>query len=196
MILTIQHLDASKGTHVSTIRIYPAIDVTQLQFTSSNPDKIQQKLLEVGVRFEQWEATAELSPGASQEDVIAAYQSDIDRLMTEQGYQTVDVISLNADNPKKDELREKFLSEHTHGEDEVRFFVAGQGLFSLHIGDQVFEVLCQTGDLIGVPANTPHWFDMGPNPDFIAIRLFNNPEGWVAHYTGSDIAARFNRLEN
>jgi 1,2-dihydroxy-3-keto-5-methylthiopentene dioxygenase len=37
---------------------------------------------------------------------------------------------------------------------------------------------------------------MGPNPGFIAIRLFNNPDGWVANFTGSDIADRFNRLEN
>jgi len=37
---------------------------------------------------------------------------------------------------------------------------------------------------------------MGPNPNFTAIRLFNNPEGWVANFTGSDIAQRFNRLEN
>jgi 1,2-dihydroxy-3-keto-5-methylthiopentene dioxygenase len=43
-------------------------------------------------------------------------------------------------------------------------------------------VLCEQGDLISVPANTPHWFDMGPNPYFIAIRLFNNPDGWVANF--------------
>ena len=27
-------------------------------------------------------------------------------------------------------------------------------------------------------------------------RLFNNPDGWVANFTGSDIADRFNRLDN
>ena len=120
----------------------------------------------------------------------------IDRLMKEDGYQTVDVVSLSADHPQKNEFRQKFLSEHTHSEDEVRFFVGGEGLFTLHIGEKVFEVLCTEGDLISVPANTTHWFDMGPNPNFIAIRLFNNPEGWIANFTGSDIADRFNRLEN
>jgi len=181
---------------VSTIRIYPDTDITQLQLTSDNPVRIRDELAKVGVRFEQWQTTQELAPGASQETVISAYQTDIQRLVDEQGYQTVDVISLNSKHPKKDELREKFLSEHTHGEDEVRFFVAGQGLFSLHIDECVYEVLCVAGDLISVPANTKHWFDMGPNPEFIAIRLFNNPEGWVAHYTENEIATRFNRLEN
>ena len=128
--------------------------------------------------------------------MIAAYRADIDRLIEEEGYQTVDVVSLNSSHPDKDALRQKFLSEHTHNEDEVRFFVEGRGLFTLHVGDQIFEVLCEKGDLISVPANTPHWFDMGPMPDFIAIRLFNNPEGWVAKYTGSSIAEQFSRLES
>ena len=122
--------------------------------------------------------------------------ADVDRLIAEEGYQTVDVVSMVPDHPEKAAFRQKFLEEHRHSEDEVRFFVEGQGLFTLHIGDRVYEVLCTKGDLISVPANTPHWFDMGPNPRFVAIRLFNNPEGWVANFTGSDIAQRFNRLEN
>ena len=181
---------------MTTLRIYPHADMSQLDFTSTNVSHIRDRLAAVGVRFEQWQANAELHSGASQDDVIAAYQTDINRLIAEEGYQTVDVVSLNRRNPKKDELRQIFLREHRHGEDEVRFFVAGHGLFSLHINEKVYEVLCTRGDLISVPANTPHWFDMGPNPDFVAIRLFNNPEGWVAHYTGDTIAERFNRLEN
>lgn len=163
---------------------------------SSNHASIAAELAKVGVRFEQWQAHAPIQAGDSQEQVLAAYQSDIDRLVAAAGYQSMDVVSLNSDNPNKAELRKKFLDEHRHAEDEVRFFVDGQGLFSLHIGDQVFEVLCQKGDLISVPANTPHWFDMGPNPHFVAIRLFNNPDGWVAKFTGNDIAQQFSRLDN
>jgi 1,2-dihydroxy-3-keto-5-methylthiopentene dioxygenase len=116
--------------------------------------------------------------------------------MAQKGYQAVDVISLAPDHPQKDALRQKFLNEHRHSEDEVRFFVAGQGLFSLHLDDRVYEVLCEKGDLIGVPDNTRHWFDMGPNPNFVAIRIFTNPAGWVADFTGSDIAQQFPRLAN
>jgi len=181
---------------MSVLRVYTDQDITNLLFTTSSKAKMTATLAEAGVRYEQWETDADLEPGASQEDVIAAYQKDIDRLMKEDGYQTVDVVSLSADHPQKKEFRQKFLSEHTHSEDEVRFFVGGEGLFTLHIGEKVYEVLCTEGDLISVPANTTHWFDMGPNPNFIAIRLFNNPEGWVANFTGSDIADRFNRLEN
>ena len=82
-----------------------------------------------------------------------------------------------------------------HSEDEVRFFVRGQGLFYLHFGDQVYAVLCQKNDLISVPDGTRHWFDMGPEPAFACIRLFTNPEGWVADFTGEDIASRLPRYE-
>ena len=150
----------------------------------------------VGVRFERWQAGAKIQPGASQDEVLAAYRPQVDQLMREQGYVTVDVVSLNQDHPQKDELRAKFLDEHRHGEDEVRFFVAGRGLFSLHIDDYVYAVLCEKNDLISVPAGTRHGFDMGEFPHVVAIRLFNNPEGWVANFTGDDIASRFPRLED
>lgn len=159
-------------------------------------EDIAATLAEVGVRFERWQASAPIQPGAAPDEVIAAYRPQIDRLMAEQGYVTVDVVSLNKDHPQKDELRAKFLDEHRHGEDEVRFFVAGRGLFSLHIDDYVYAVLCEKNDLISVPAGTRHWFDMGEFPHFVAIRLFNNPQGWVANFTGDDIASRFPRLED
>ena len=155
---------------------------------------VAHELAKVGVRFEQWEASQPIAPGASQDEVIAAYRADIDRLMAEEGYQAVDVISLKPDHPDRATLRQKFLSEHTHSEDEVRFFVAGAGQFTLHLGDKVYDVLCEQGDLIGVPDGTRHWFDMSEAPYFVAIRLFTNKDGWVAQFTGEDIAQRFPRM--
>lgn len=180
---------------MSSLHIFHQDQTREALEHSTEPARIAALLGEVGVRFEQWNAAHPIEAGASQDNVLAAYRADIDRLISERGYQTVDVISLNASHPDKAALRQKFLSEHSHNEDEVRFFVAGRGLFSLHIGEHVFEVLCEKGDLISVPANTPHWFDMGSQPDFVAIRLFNNPEGWVARYTGDSIAERCSRLD-
>jgi 1,2-dihydroxy-3-keto-5-methylthiopentene dioxygenase len=157
-------------------------------------DAISEAMRPLGVRFERWQTPAALTAGASAEQVLAAYDADIQRLIAQQGYQSVDVVSLNADHPDKDAMRAKFLDEHTHGEDEVRFFVEGSGLFAMHIGDKVYELFCEKGDLISVPANIPHWFDMGSQPHFIAIRLFNNPDGWLANYTDSDISIHFSRL--
>lgn len=181
---------------MSKIQIYADTKPEQVLNQSDKPSQITAYLNEVGVRFEQWQAANPVSAADSAEVVMAAYQADIDRLIDHEGYVTVDVVGMSPSHPDKAAMREKFLAEHKHSEDEVRFFVDGQGLFTLHIADKVYEVLCEKGDLISVPANTPHWFDMGPNPQFVAIRLFNNPDGWVAHYTGEDIAQRFTRLNN
>jgi 1,2-dihydroxy-3-keto-5-methylthiopentene dioxygenase len=180
---------------MSRLRIYDETHPDQPVGVYTRLEDIARELGDVGVRFEQWEASAPIAPGASQEDVIAAYRADIDRLMGEEGYQSVDVISLAPDHPDRAALRRKFLSEHTHSEDEVRFFVAGSGQFTLHLRGKVYDVLCEAGDLIGVPDGTPHWFDMSESPSFVAIRLFTNKEGWVANFTGADIAERFPRME-
>ncbi|MEO9170422.1 MAG: cupin, partial [Candidatus Baltobacteraceae bacterium] len=92
-------------------------------------------------------------------------------------------------------MRKKFLDEHQHVEDEVRFFVEGRGAFYLHAGGRVYQTVCCKGDLISVPAGTKHWFDMGPDPEFTAIRLFINPEGWVANFTGDPIANDYPKLD-
>ena len=180
---------------MSVLNIFADDAPNEATLTTDDPIEIASALAAQGVCFEQWSANQTIADDASQEEVLAAYQADIERLMKQGGYQSVDVISLAADNPAKDELRKKFLDEHTHSEDEVRFFVRGDGLFYLHIENQVFAVLCEAGDLISVPANTTHWFDMGGEPNFTAIRLFTNPEGWVANYTRNDIAKRFPNYE-
>jgi len=42
--------------------------------------------------------------------------------MKEHSFVKTDVCQVLPNNPKKVELRNKFLSEHTHSEEEVRFF--------------------------------------------------------------------------
>ena len=163
---------------------------------SNDFEVIATELGKAGIKIERWKADRKLADDADSDTIIAAYQAEIDRLVASGGYQTWDVVSMNANHPEKDAFRSKFLDEHTHSEDEVRFFVRGHGLFIIHANDKVYSILCEKDDLISVPANTRHWFDMGANPNFTAIRLFNNPEGWVANFTGDDIATRFPFLEN
>ena len=177
---------------MSELIVYSESGERQLQ--TRNPQQIAQDLRCAGIRFEQWQPDAPVKAGDSQEAVLQAYRKDVDKIVAECGFVTVDVISINSDNPNKQALREKFLSEHIHTEDEVRFFVDGCGLFYLHIGDRVYGVLCEKGDFLSVPANTLHWFDLGAEPELAAIRFFNNEEGWVARYSGSDIAGNFPKL--
>ena len=156
---------------------------------------IRQELARRGVLFQRWPARVELADDADQETILAAYAQEVAAVQRGGAYPTVDVIRMAPDHPDRQALRQKFLAEHTHAEDEVRLFVEGQGLFCLHLGDEVLQVLCEADDWIAVPAGTRHWFDMGPAPRFCALRFFNNPQGWVAEFTGDPIASRYPRLE-
>ena len=180
---------------MSQLTIFHQDTPNQIIEQFSNYAEIQSTLHKYGVRFERWQAAHVLNEEATPESILLAYEAEINQLKNDEGYITVDVIRMTPDHPQKHILREKFLSEHTHREDEVRFFVEGKGLFTLHVKDHVLVTLCEKDDLISVPANTPHWFDMSDQPNFCAIRFFNNPEGWVAHYTGSHIAKQFPILE-
>jgi len=152
---------------------------------------IQKQLVTIGVNFEQWTSECLLPVDADQSSVLAAYATSIERLKRQCNFQSVDVMKLNPDHPEKTTFRQRFLAEHRHDDFEVRFFVEGRGLFYLHAEGRVYAVLCEQGDLISVPANTAHWFDMGENPKFTCIRLFTTADGWVANFTGSDIAKTF-----
>lgn len=176
---------------MSHVTIYPENKPSEILEATADGDRIAALLNEVGVRFERWQANQVLPANASEATIKEAYKESIDKLIAEEGFQTVDVIHMKPDHPQKVAFRTKFLREHRHSEDEVRFFVEGKGLFFLHIDGKVFRTICEKGDLISVPANTPHWFDMGTQPEFTAIRFFNNPEGWVAHHTGDDISDFF-----
>jgi 1,2-dihydroxy-3-keto-5-methylthiopentene dioxygenase len=179
---------------MSALTVYPE-NQPQSGAAYTDFNAIRRHLDQIGVQFERWTANCELAADADQDTVIAAYSDSIDRLKQQYGFQSVDVISLNPDHPDKATFRQKFLSEHVHADFEVRFFIEGRGLFYLHVGGKVYAVLCEQGDLISVPANTTHWFDMGENPKFKCIRLFTTPDGWVADFTGNDIAKSFPTLD-
>ncbi len=177
---------------MTRLRVFTADNEDRSVLDTSDPVWIGDALRKIGVRYERWPLRD--TDGADQDGVLAAYALEIDQLKAEQGYRSVDIISLAPDHPDRAALREKFLSEHRHSEDEVRFFVAGEGLFTLRTDDdRVHAILCTAGDLISVPAGMRHWFDMGPEPSFTAIRLFENPDGWIARFTGDAIADRFPR---
>lgn len=175
---------------MSALTIYQDTNPNQSLLHTQDGATIARELNQAGVQFERW-ATLDNIDNKTQEAVLDYYQEPVAALKKKGGYQTADIISLSSNHPDKVALRQKFLSEHRHNEDEVRFFVEGKGLFTLHIEDKVYSILCERGDLIKVPANTRHWFDMGSMPEFTCIRLFTNPEGWIAQYTGDDIAQRF-----
>ena len=170
------------------------LNIPDQQYQSRDAQEIRNFLNARGIFFDQWEAQAVLADDADQETVLAAYAHVLKPYMAQNGYQVADVININSTTPNYEAVRQKFLGEHRHTEDEVRFFVDGQGAFwfNLEDGTPVFNVVCEAGDLISVPANTKHWFDAGETNPFVkTIRIFIDPSGWVPHYTQSGVSERY-----
>jgi 1,2-dihydroxy-3-keto-5-methylthiopentene dioxygenase len=82
-----------------------------------------------------------------------------------------------------EQLLKKFENVHTHTEDEVRAITAGKGIFIIKGSEEVgyFDVELQAGDVISVPENKPHFFTLMENKQIVAVRLFIETEGWIAH---------------
>lgn len=159
----------------------------------NSPAEIKDFMNARGIFFDQWECDVVFGDTASQEEILEAYSKDLNPFMKQGGYVTADVISINTLTENYEAIRTKFLAEHTHSEDEIRFFVDGKGLFWFNLGDQpIFNLLCEKGDLISVPAGTKHWFDAGEHDPFVkAIRIFIDMSGWIPEYTGSEIEKQF-----
>lgn len=173
---------------MTSLVVYDAANPAQILARTSDFAEISAAIAALGARFERWSATRPVSDDALADDILAAYKGDIDKLKSERGYQSADVVSIRPGNPGWPALREKFLSEHTHDEDEVRFFVEGSGAFYLHIDDKVYQVICEKDDLLSVPHGVRHWFDGGKSGNFTCIRLFTRPDGWAAAFTGDRIS--------
>ncbi|MES2662134.1 MAG: hypothetical protein V4629_02415 [Pseudomonadota bacterium] len=162
---------------------------------------IKNTLSQANVEYDSWplrdiNSATELQGKDLQEAVLNAYAEDVSFLKNREGYQTADVIRLTTEHPDKLALRQKFLSEHVHSEDEVRFFVEGSGLFCINYENRIYQLLATAGDLVRLPAGTHHWFDMGSSPSFTCIRLFTDPAGWVADFTQSAISKQFPDLDH
>lgn len=169
------------------------LSIPDEQRVISSTDEIRMYLNQQGIFFDQWSCSVVFDDRASQEEILEAYERDLKPFMERGGYLTADVISINSLTENYGAIRAKFLAEHTHSEDEIRFFVDGQGFFWFNLeGGPVFNVLCQKGDLISVPAGTKHWFDAGANDPFVkAIRIFIDQSGWIPEYTGSGIDQKY-----
>lgn len=157
--------------------------------------EIRGHLAQHGIWYESWPVEGRIGPAATSEEILTAYEPEIEALKRRGGYVTADVIDVTADIPGLQAMLDKFNKEHTHAEDEVRFIVRGHGIFHIHPPTgPVFSIEVSAGDLINVPAGTPHWFDLCADRNIRAIRLFREKAGWSPLYTGSDIATRFEPL--
>ena len=155
-------------------------------------DEIRNFLQPYGIWYEKWDVDGRIGAEATNEEILAAYAPEIDRLKEAGGFITADVINVSPDTPGLDAMLAKFSKEHTHSEDEVRFTVKGSGVFHIHPqAGPVFAIQVEAGDLINVPMGTQHWFDLCNDKTIRCIRLFQDKSGWTPNYIESGVHERY-----
>ena len=151
-------------------------------------EDVRSYLRAIGIDYERWKTEASPPPDATSQQILDAYSTELDRLKKQGGYTTADVIDIHSDTPGLDAMLAKFNIEHWHDEDEVRYIIAGRGLFHIHVEKgPVVAIEVGEGDLIRVPRGTRHWFDLCGDRRIRAIRLFQDTSGWTPHYTNSGV---------
>ena len=150
--------------------------------------EIRDFLKPFGIWYEKWDVEGRVGEDATNEEILEAYDPEIQRLMEAGQYVTADVINVVPDTPGLDAMLAKFSKEHIHTEDEVRFTVRGGGIFHIHPKEgPVFAVQVESGDLINVPKDTKHWFDLCEDRTMRCIRLFEDKSGWTPHYVDDPV---------
>ena len=160
--------------------------------TLTTTGEIAATLASHGIDYERWTPSHPISDDASPETILNAYSREIDALKQRGGYVTADVIDVSSSTPGLEGMLAKFNREHWHDEDEVRFIIAGHGLFHIHTTTgAVFAIEVEAGDLIRVPRGTLHWFNLCSDRRIRAIRLFQDTAGWTPNYTESRVDESF-----
>lgn len=169
--------------------------------TYTELDDLERELAPLNVQLNRWpvgdnpEIQALLAKDAlsdeEKEQVLQSLDQYFEQLKISAGYQSRDLVVLHPEVPNLDTLLSKFDRCHYHADDEVRYIVAGEGVFGFvrPDGSQV-EVTVQPEEYINVPANTEHWFYLTPSRRIKAVRYFTTTEGWVPQYTDSEIKFR------
>ena len=160
--------------------------------TLSDDNEVAAYLGSVGIDYERWTPAHPVALDAPGDEILGAYAQEIETLKVRGGYVTADVIDVEPATPGLEAMLAKFNREHWHDEDEVRFIIAGHGLFHIHPpAGSVISIEVGAGDLIRVPRGTRHWFNLCADRRIRAIRLFQDMAGWTPLYTDSGVDEDF-----
>ncbi|PHS02594.1 MAG: acireductone dioxygenase [Blastopirellula sp.] len=172
-----------------------SISIPDENRTLTDVEEIRTFLEPFGIWYENWDVEGRVGVDATNEEILEAYAPEIDRLKEKGGFVTADIINVTQETPNLEELLAKFDKEHTHDEDEVRFVVKGSGVFHIHPAEgPVFAVLVESGDLINVPKDTLHWFNLCDDKNIRCIRLFEEMSGWTPHYVEDGVHVKYSPL--
>ena len=111
------------------------------------------------------------------------YRAPLDDVKRTRAYIEEDIVELGPGTPNLDAVCAKFVDEHFHDDDEVRFVLEGEGIFDIRsLDDRWMRVEVHQGDLIIVPKDRHHRFLLTDRKAIRCVRLFKDKSGWTPHY--------------
>lgn len=175
---------------------YSEFNLMKPHRVSNGENVIAFQLAEDGIKVEKWKADLKDSYDSYSDQKILDDLADKIAMVKNRGnYQHVDIARIDNNNSHSVFMRGKYLSEHTHTEDEVRFYLEGSVLMYFHINQRVHILHCEKGDFVTIPKGVKHWLDVGPEPNFTCLRWYNTPEGLTTKFSGSTVAEATARWE-
>jgi 1,2-dihydroxy-3-keto-5-methylthiopentene dioxygenase len=188
---SVDRLTQKKRTKMAILQLEDGTTYTQLS-------DIARELAPLNIQLNRWPVgdnpeihnllAKDVLDDSEKEQVLQALDAYFQQLKETAGYQSRDLIVLHPDIPNLDGILSKFDKCHIHADDEVRYIVAGEGIFGFvrPDGSQI-EVTVQPEEFINVPANTEHWFYLTATQKIKAVRYFTSTEGWTPQYTDTEI---------
>ncbi|MGE6790968.1 acireductone dioxygenase apoprotein [Pseudomonas guineae] len=162
----------------------------------SHAEDIASTLAAVGVQFSQVPLQQPVIAGTASAELMTANHAQINQLLTAHGYASAEILSLCDERGEGSELARALRQEQACQPAHLHYYLAGRGLLALHIGEYVYGLLCEKGDLVQLSAGTAHWFDAGEYPRFAVLRLFDSAQVPVFSPVEGDFAAAFAGLDD
>lgn len=167
----------SRSQQPSTLRIYSERDMTQLELSTANQEKLVTVLSGIQASYQKF---TDLDLG-----VFSQYieNNQLDALSQATGFRHI-----IGQSPKPDHLD----SEHTSSEDMAVLVLSGKLMLGIHVEGKVYELSCTSGDLISLPAELPRWIKASSSQAPQLLWLGNDEVDPTLHTTGNIISRLFN----
>lgn len=176
---------------MSILSVFHSASPQQPSKVLTHHEDIAATLAEQGVRLEHQPHDLRIRPASGEQAVLGEARQWLDALMTEHGSRAYRLLDHDGATWVEAGLRDEQIYEA----DEVFAVITGRAQVSLRLGEQVFSVLCEKGDVLLVPAGTRRWVDLGETPFCLAVRLFASEQGAEGRATGDQSAREFLGIE-
>jgi 1,2-dihydroxy-3-keto-5-methylthiopentene dioxygenase len=182
---------------MAILRLADGTTLTERQaiFTQLDPLHIRLNQLDPAAPFLPELLERDLLEESAKQKILDFYEDYFEFLKQEGGYLWADLLSLHPGSSNLHILTTTYSRYHKHTAPEALYVLAGEAIFGFVQPDRSqVQLLVQPYDFIHIPAQTEHWFNLAASLHLKTVRYFTTADGWIAHYTGTEIQDSLGKL--